>query len=194
MKRVIAIFVVIFALVLSLFFVWYNHSKQKNMELLMKNLVGEKYFLNDSFNSFLATPYISVDSVLLRHREDSAKLSDVVSFPCLVIYLPSVKEGICNSCIDYALNEAMNNLKNFSNNEHICIISVEFNPEIRERIYKKKCYFVDDGLLTVPQSNIPYYFVINQGGSVEYLFTPNSLFNEYTNIYLQQLKLKYKIL
>lgn len=29
---------------------------------------------------------------------------------------------------------------------------------------------------------------------VEFLFAPNSLFKEYTSIYLQQLKLKYKML
>lgn len=109
----------------------------------------------------------------------------------LVIYLPSIEEDICNSCIEYALNEAATNVKDFSSNKHICIISVNSNPEIKERIYKKECHVIDKPLLNVPQTNMPYYFILNANGSVECLFTPNFLFKKHTHTYWKLLKRKY---
>lgn len=192
MKKVIVIIAVVLALVLLFGGLWYSYSKLKRMELVMSNIIGENYYLKDSFNNLSTVNYISVDSVWLKHGQEAVELSKVVSFPCLIIYLPSVHEDVCNSCIDYAINEAMRTFKNFSNSRHICLVSIDFNPEIKERVYKKKCYFVDKALLDVPQVNMPYYFILNKDGSVEFLFAPNSLFKEYTALYWKQLNQKFK--
>lgn len=78
-------------------------------------------------------------------------------------------------------------------NWHVCIISVGPNPEIKERIYRKECYVVDDSFLDVPRVNVPYYFVMESDGCVKWLFSPNYLFEEFTDIYLKQLRSAYDI-
>lgn len=191
MKKII---IVLSLVCVSLFLkVWLDYSKQKDTTLLISTVIAEKRFLKDSFNGLLTINSIDIDSVWLRHGDKIIKFSEVVSFPCLIVYLPSIQEDICNSCIEYALNEVMVNFKEYSRNEHICIISVNSNPEIKERIYKKKCYVVDETLLDVPKANMPYYFVLNKEGHVEFLFAPNFLFKECTTIYWKQLKSNYEV-
>lgn len=168
--------------------IWLKCPKQRNTELLINSVAGENRFLKDSFNSLLTIDSVVMDDIWLKRGKEVIKLSELVSFPCLIIYLPSVKENICNSCIDYALTEAMKNSKGFADNNHICVVSVNPNPEVKERIYKKKCYYVDESFLNVPQINMPYYFVLDKDGSVDCLFAPNSLFKEYTSLYWSQLR------
>lgn len=160
----------------------------------MSTVIGKNRFLEDSFNDLLTMNSISTDSTFLKYGDTYSKLSDIASFPCPVIYLPSIEEDICNSCIEYALNEVIANFKEFSNNRHICIISTGVNPEIKERIYKKRCYITDNPLFNVSQANMPYYFVVDKNGHIECLFTPNFLFKEYTAAYWRQLKRRYKSL
>ena len=187
MKRcIISIVFLIFAIIAGA--IWLKYSKQKSTELLISSVVGENRFLKDSFNSLLTIDSIAMDSIWLKHGKDVIKLSELVSFPCLIIYLPSIKEDICNSCIDYALTEAMQNSRSFADNNHVCIISVNHNPEVKERIYKKKCYYVDESFLNVPQMNMPYYFVLDKDGYVDCLFAPNSLFKECTSLYWKLLE------
>lgn len=190
MKKVIIIFLSSICILLS-WGIWQCFSKHESTKLLMNTIIGEKRFLEDSFNNLLSTDTILIDNINLTHGREVIKLSEIISFPCLVIHLPSIEEDICNSCIEYALNEVATNLKKISGNKHICIISVGLNPEIKERIYKKEYYITDKPLLNVPKANMPYYFVLDKDGHVEYLFAPNFSFKEHTDTYWRQLKQKY---
>lgn len=189
-------FFVIFSCLMWIFLisgVCWSYYKQKSIKSFMSTIIGEKYFLKDSFSSLLMTDTVMVDDIWLNHGGKKIKFSEIVSLPCLIVYLPSIQEDICNSCIEYALNGAMTNIGGFSENKHVCIISLDSNPEIKERIYKKECYVVDKALLDVPQINMPYYFILDKDKHVKYLFAPNSLFKEYTTVYWKRLKSEYKV-
>lgn len=194
MKYSYLFFTIVLVGIFSFATYYWGYCKQKNINSHMNIIIGEKYFLDDSFKSLLTTDSIVVDNVCLAHGKQKVKLLEVVRFPCLVIYLPSIHEDICNSCIEYALNSAMEHIENFSLNKHACIISVNANPEIKERIYKKECYVTDLALLNIPQTNMPYYFILEKNGSVNHLFAPNLLFEKYVDIYFNFLKCKYPFL
>ena len=166
------------------------YSRQEKLKERMNSTIGENRFLKDSFENLVWSDSVSVDSILLKHGRKIVSLSKAVSFPCLIIYLPSIREDVCNSCLIYALDEVKNTLKNFSTSKHICIISVGYNPEIKERIYRKECYVVDDAFLDVPRVNMPYYFVLEKDGNIKWLFSPNYLFKEFTEIYLKHLNVE----
>lgn len=185
------IFISIVIWILLLWGVWTNYSARIELKYLLRNAMNEKYFLEDSFNNLFATDTIDIENVRLNHKGKSIALPNAVTYPCFVVYLPSTQEDICNSCIEYALNEALNNLKRFSENKNICIISVGANPEIKERLYKKTCYVVDKALINAPQANLPYYFVVDTQGVIKDLFSPNFLFKKHVATYWKNLKLKY---
>ena len=111
MKKTI-VFLSLVCVVLALKVLW-DYSKQKKVTLSISSVIGEKRFLNESFNGLLTVNSITIDSVCLRHGEETVELSEVVSFPCLIVYLPSIQEDICNSCIEYALSEVMSNLRGY---------------------------------------------------------------------------------
>lgn len=191
MKRFF-IFISISVWGLLLWGLWANYSARIELGFLLRNGMNEKYFLEDSFKNLLITDTIDIENMHLSYRGESIALSDIVTYPCFVVYLPSIQEDICNSCIEYALNEASENLVGFAENKHICIISVGVNPEIKERLYKKKCYIADSDLINLSSKNIPYYFVITEQGCVKDLFSPNFLFKKHVAFYWQALKLKYQ--
>ena len=128
---------------------WWNYFKQKQINQYTRSIIGEKIYLEDSFKNFLSTDTICIDSIWVEHKEQAIKLSDIVSFPCLVIYLPSTEEEICGSCIKYALNSVKTNFGNILENNHICLISVSENPAIKKRVYQKDCYVAQTPLCTV---------------------------------------------
>lgn len=115
-------------------------------------------------------------------------MSELVDFPCVVVYLPSIKENICSSCLTFALNEAKDALGETFLSERVCVVSVGFNPEIKERVYQKKCYVSEAPLIDVPKVYMPYYFVVYPDGHVRYLFCPNSAFEVYTSLYWAKMK------
>lgn len=172
---------------------WWNYFKQKQINQYTRSIIGEKIYLEDSFKNFLSTDTICIDSIWVEHKEQAIKLSDIISFPCLVIYLPSTEEEICGSCIKYALNSVKTHFGNILENNHICLISVSKNPAIKKRIYQKDCYVAQTALLDVPQTNIPYYFILTKEGYVRYLFYPNGLHKEYTIQYLKFMDSIYQI-
>lgn len=172
---------------------WWNYFKQKQINQYTRSIIGEKIYLEDSFKNFLSTDTICIDSIWVEHKEQAIKLSDIVSFPCLVIYLPSTEEEICGSCIKYALNSVKTNFGNILENNHICLISVSENPAIKKRVYQKDCYVAQTPLLYVSQTNIPYYFILTKEGYVRYLFYPNGLHKEYTIQYLKFMDSIYQI-
>lgn len=165
---------------------WIN-SRIESTNLKINGVIGENRFLKETFKSLLRTDSINIDSIKIIHGENTFKLKDVIKFPCLIIHLPSTEEDICSSCLTYALNEAKENIHNFSTNMHVCIISVGSNPEIKERIYKKTCYTIEKSLINTLHPNMPYYFILNKDGKISQLYNPNYLFKEYTNIYWEQM-------
>lgn len=192
MKKIVV--VLCFALCLAVLIVgWLNYFRQKQINQYTREIVGEKFYLEDSFHDLLSTDTICIDSISVRHHEKEIKLSDVVSFPCLVIYLPSTEEEICGSCIKYALNSVKTYFENFSKNNHICIISTSENPAIKKRIYRKDCYISQTALFNVPQTDRPYYLVLTEEGCVRYLFYPNGLYEKYTTQYLDFLDSTYRL-
>lgn len=150
----------------------------------INDVIGERRYLEDCVADLLTVSSVNADSLVLRRGEECFSLSDCVSYPCLVIYLPSVQEDICGSCLFYAINEAQNSLGALFGSKNVCIISLGDNPEIKERIYKKRVYITDRPLLAVPKAYMPYYFILEENGSVNSLFCPNSAFEEHTSAYL----------
>lgn len=172
---------------------WWNYFKQKQINQYTRAIINEKFYLEDSFKNLLSTDTICIENIWVEHKEQRVKLSNIISFPCLVIYLPSTEEEICGSCIKYALNSVKIHFDNILKNNHICLISASKNPAIKKRIYQKDCYVTQTALLNVPQTNIPYYFILTKEGYVRHLFYPNGLHKKYTIHYLNFLDSIYQI-
>ena len=164
------------------------YAAQKEMSLSISNVIGEKRYLEDSVKELLTRKSIQLDSIELRRGNEHYKLCDIVSFPCIVIYLPSVQEKICGSCLIFAMDEAQKHLEDFFRNKQVCIISLGDNPEMKERIYKKKIFVTDQPLIDVPKTYMPYYFIVNNEGDISHLFCPNSAFKNYTSVYWEKIK------
>ena len=183
MKNIIIIILSILCVSLSLWTGW-RYITQKDVASSINNIIGEKRYLEDSFNDLLTVDFITGDSVNLKRGDTQSHLADLVSYPCMIIYLPSVQEEICGSCLDFAINEARDTLCDLFVSNRINIISLGDNPEIKERIYKKKVYVTETALIDVPKAYMPYYFVLNEDGKVSHLFCPNSAFEDHTTAYL----------
>ena len=163
MKNIIIIILSILCVSLSLWTGW-RYITQKDVASSINNIIGEKRYLEDSFNDLLTVDFITGDSVNLKRGDTQSQLADLVSYPCMIIYLPSVQEEICGSCLDFAINEARDTLGDLFVSNRINIISLGDNPEIKERIYKKKVYVTETALIDVPKAYMPYYFVLNEDG------------------------------
>lgn len=67
------------------------------------NIVGDRRYLELLVESMINGMNQSVSSsALLTRGEDSLVLPKVVSFPCLLIYIPET-DNICMGCVDYAI-------------------------------------------------------------------------------------------
>lgn len=187
MKKIVTI--VILSIVCAILACWvgWHYVEKVNVSCSINDVIGERRYLKDCVADLLTVNSVNVDSLELRRGEEYFMLSDSVTFPCLVIYLPSIQEDICGSYLVYAINEAQNALGDFFRSKNLCIISLGDNPEIKERIYKKRIYIIDKPLLHVSKAYMPYYFVLEENGNVRSLFCPNSAFEEYTSLYLAKI-------
>lgn len=174
-------------------FVCGNCWRKNKMQVSINSVIGEKRFLEDYFDISLSGNVLILDSTNLIRKEETKNIFDVIELLCLIIYTPSMDENVCMSCINYAIQEVKKKFTDYSFNRHICIISVRKNPELKERIIKKKCYYVEENILGVSKKNVPYYFVIDENRNINDLFIPNSSFKSYTDTYLKRIDLKYGI-
>jgi hypothetical protein len=194
MKKIILIIGgICIASILGAIYLFRDFQEEKFSEKI-SHLIGEKRYLADSFNALLGDSIYQLDNLQLYHGNDSVDYLDVMELPCLVIYTPFVGELDCMSCITNAIESVMESTKNFSSNAHICMISVNKNPAIQERIYKKPSYFVTKEFLSLPREHTPYYFVITKEKRIEDLFAPEYAYKAYTDMYLKQIKAKYHII
>lgn len=186
MKKMIVSVLIVLCVFLSLWVRW-CYIEHKEMALSISGVIGEKRYLGDVVKNLMFIDSVKLDSVELRRGEKHYKIRDIVSFPCMVIYLPSVQEKICGSCLSFALDEARKYSEKLFNGNHLCIISLGDNPEVKERIYKKKVFVVDEMLINVPKAYMPYYFMLDRDGRISRLFCPDSSFDKYTFLYWENI-------
>ena len=155
------------------------------------NIVGDRRYLELLVESMINGMNQSVSSsALLTRGEDSLALPKVVSFPCLLIYIPET-DNICMGCVDYAIEAVKKVFVDFEHRTDIGIISQTYNPDLKERIINKKVYFLqeDSMLITVHNEfDSPLYLVLNNECRVVSSFVPNANFENLVFDYLSKVK------
>lgn len=117
---------------------------------------------------------------------------DHISLPCLVIYIPVLKEN-CLSCVDFAINKAKTHFKDFEINKQIMILSSQYNSQFKSRVYGKEVFHIvsdfDPGL-GIPADSLPFpqYLLINNNHQIISSFMPKIQYEDLVDNYLTNLK------
>lgn len=118
-------------------------------------------------------------------------IPESLQLPALVIYLP-YSEDVCISCISFAIDKIKSSFSDFEVNNQIIIITSKYNPNIKGRVFKKKIYHLipANPQLGIPADNekIPHYFIISKNRKIDYFFSPNSLFPDLTDKYIETIR------
>lgn len=155
------------------------------------NIVGDRRYLESLVKSMINDMNQSVSSsALLVRGQDSLALSEIVSFPCLLIYIPET-DNICMGCVDYAIEAVKKVFADFEYRTDIGIVSQGYNPDLKERIINKKVYFLQEDSMFITVHNefdSPLYLVINNECRVISSFVPNANFENLVLNYLSKVK------
>lgn len=186
MRQYVIPVVVVVCVIISTFLYTKYHIEQqyKVCQIEYANVVGEKRYLESLVSSMINDMNQSLaPCALLKRGRDSLTLSQAVSFPCLLIYIPET-DNVCMSCVDYAISSVKKVFADFEKRTNIGIISQSYNPDLKERIINKKVYFLQDKRIFSSvhnEFNNPLYLVINEKCQVISSFVPNADFGNLTS-------------
>lgn len=174
----------------SVFF--YKINSNKELKRKIDTQVNIIDILNKHIISSISNNNLRVyDSMITSNMDDSnvKSIYEYISLPCLVIYIP--KEGICMSCVDFAINQVKSRFPDFGLNSNILLITSKFNPNINSRIYGKRIFHftskIENGFgIPADNEDMPQYFLLTVNKEISLFFTPNSACKELSDTYLEK--------
>ncbi|MDE6181234.1 MAG: hypothetical protein K2G02_09040 [Phocaeicola sp.] len=94
------------------------------------------------------------------------------------------------SCVDYAISSVQSAFSNFATDSCINILSFGYNPDLKERIIKKKVFYVaqnDLSSFSAFNQVLPFYLVIDGEKHIISSFIPNMTLPKLTRDYLHNI-------
>ena len=196
MKRTIIISLVLIV-ALSFFNLFLYLSRNNHGGQLNNNTdnaeYGKKYyyrFLNQYRYALNLEQEPLYDALIYRGKDTSEyfRLSELSYKPTLGLYFTN---EMCTPCINYCVSKLKEKFPDYQDNEQVILLTRGIEERFKNSLYGKPVYSIKDDEINVLDSNVPIYFLFDQDLVLKFVFVPDELLPEYTDLYLSTIMFKF---